>query len=103
MIFDKAVPTSPAFAIATAAMVATPEPVVVGDNEDLFGEGRRLGLFRHGRIGLSRSHALTVAQHGLTKAFLPFGLLGGSGVAFEGDEALLVCRRDDFSYFHKSI
>jgi hypothetical protein len=55
-------------------MVATPDPVVVGDNEDLLGEGWRLGLFRHGRIGFSGTHALTVTQHGLSKAFLPFGL-----------------------------
>ena len=75
VIFNKAVPTSPASAIATAAMVAAPEPVVVGDNEDLLGEGRRLWLFRHGRIGFSGTHALTVTQHGLSKAFLPFGLL----------------------------
>ena len=84
-------------------MVATPEPVVVSDNEDLLGEGRRLGWFGHGRSGLSRSHAFTVAQHGLSKAFLPFGLLGGSSIALERIKALLVGRRDDFGYFHKSI
>jgi hypothetical protein len=60
-------------------------------------------LFRHWRIGLSRKHALTVAQHGLTKAFLPFRLLGGRGVTLERSEALLVGGGDDFGYFHKSI
>ena len=84
-------------------MVATPEPVVVGDNEDLLGEGRRLGWFGHGRSGLSRSHAFTVAQHGLPKAFLPFGLFCRSCVALEGVEALLFSAGDDFGYFHKGI
>ena len=84
-------------------MVATPEPLVVGDNEDLLGEGRLLGWFRHGRTGLSRSHAFTVAQHGLPKAFLPFGLFCRSCVALEGVEALLFSGGDDFGSFHKGI
>jgi hypothetical protein len=39
----------------------------------------------------------------LPKAFLPFGLLGGSSIALEGIEALLVGGGDDFGYFHESI
>ena len=83
--------------------MATPEPVVVGDNEDLLGEGWRLGRLRHGRTGLSRSHAFTVAQHGLSKAFLPFGLFCRSCVALEGVEALLFGGGNDFSDLHASI
>ena len=40
-------------------------------------------MFRHGRIWLSRTHALTVAQHGLSKASLPFGLFCRNCVALE--------------------
>jgi hypothetical protein len=46
---------------------------------------------------------LTITQHSLTKAFLPFGLLCGSSIALERSEALLVGGGDDFGYFHKSI
>jgi len=34
VIFDKAVPTSPASAIVTAAMMSAPEPVIKSDDED---------------------------------------------------------------------
>jgi hypothetical protein len=40
---------------------------------------------------------------GLTKAFLPFGLLYGSSIALERIKALLVGGWNDFGYFHKSI
>jgi hypothetical protein len=46
---------------------------------------------------------LTVFLHSLSKAFLTFCLLGGSSIALERVQALLVGGWNDFGYFHASI